>query len=88
MRQIELQGAYLQSIAWHPDNQHLYVSGFVADSWQILRVGLDGKFEKLALPETKANQGWLSLDNISPDGRYLAYTRRSFDTNVVMLENP
>ena len=87
-RPIELQGAYLQSIAWYPDSQHLYVSGLSGDSWQILRVGLDGKFEKLALPEIKGNQGWLLLHNISPDGHYLAYTTQKFDTNVVMLENP
>jgi len=36
-RQIELKDAQLQSVAWYPDNQHLYVSGLFGESWQILR---------------------------------------------------
>jgi hypothetical protein len=67
------------------DNQNLYVSGGSAMSWALLRVSLDGKLKRLR--EVPMGQAWLTRPIPSPDGRYLAYLVRTFETNVVMLEN-
>jgi serine/threonine protein kinase len=82
---IEIHDAKLQSIAWSPDNQHLYASGRLGSAWVMFRVGLDGSFRRLS--EVKLNQSWILLYGPSPDDHYLAYKLRSFDTNAIMLEN-
>jgi serine/threonine protein kinase len=81
---ILLKDAILQNIAWHPDNRHLYVSGFWGAAWRILRVDLDGRFKSVfQVP----GQSWVMLHNVSPDGHYLTYTIRTWEQNAAMLEN-
>lgn len=46
-------------------------------------VSLDGSF-KVLLEDA---QGWLAGPKPSPDGHYLAYLLRVYETNVAMLEN-
>ena len=82
---IDITGVRLQSLAWSSDNQHLYVSGGLGPGWVILRVGLDGKFQKLS--ETAGGEGWLFLAGPSPDEHYLSYGLRTLEANAVMLEN-
>jgi serine/threonine protein kinase len=82
---IEIPDAKLQSIAWSPDNQHLYASGRLGSTWAMFRVGPDRSFRRLS--EVKLNQSWILLYGPSPDDHYLAYKLRSFDTNAIMLEN-
>jgi len=84
-REIDMNNANVQTMAWSPDNEHLYVSGTLGSNWVILRVGLDGKFTELS--EVPAFQGWLFLHGPSPDEHFLAYTLRTWEANAVMLEN-
>jgi WD40 repeat protein len=84
-RSIELKDWQVQSIAWSPDNQHIYASGFSASAFSIRLVALDGKFRNLS--EVQAGQGWVSNPQPSPDGHYLAYGLRTWESNVTMLEN-
>jgi Tol biopolymer transport system component len=75
----------VQSVAWAPDNQHLYVSAWTGSSFEISLVTLDGQVTKLV--EKFVGQEYLYAPKPSPDGRYLAYLQRSLQTNVTMLEN-
>jgi hypothetical protein len=84
-RDVEIPNSRLQWLAWSPDNQHLYLSGGLGDSWVILRAGLDGKFKILS--EVKGGQGWLFLYGPSPDEHYLSYLLRSVEDNAILLEN-
>ena len=78
-------GWYLQTVHWSPDNQHLYVSGYVGQSFKIALVGLGGSIKVLL--EMSMAQGWPSHPRPSPDGRYLAYEYRTYGGNLVLLEN-
>ena len=82
---LELKDWSLRTISWAPDNQHLYMSALLGSSVTISLVSLDGKFRKLV--ELRLGQGWLSNPMPSPDGHYLAYSLRTFDMNVSLLEN-
>jgi eukaryotic-like serine/threonine-protein kinase len=84
-RDVEIPNSRLQSLAWSPDNQHLYLSGGLGDSWVILRAGLDGKFKMLS--EAKQGEGWLILYGPSPDEHYLSYNLRKSENNAVLFEN-
>ena len=53
--------------------------------YRILLVDLDGKFRKLF--EVPDGQGWPTNPKPSPDGHYLAYVLRTWESNVTMLEN-
>ncbi|HEX8802397.1 MAG TPA: protein kinase [Terriglobales bacterium] len=82
---IELKGWFVQCTSWSPDNQHLYVSGTFGSGFSLASISLDGKVKSLLdVPES---QGWLTDPQPSPNGRYLGYVLRLFETNVVMLEN-
>jgi eukaryotic-like serine/threonine-protein kinase len=82
---IELNGWRVQALSWAPDNQHLYVSGVVESHFEISAVGLDGKARSILT--VAADQGWAWGPQPSPDGRYLGFSLRRYDANVVMLEN-
>lgn len=84
-RSIEPKDWQVQSIAWSPGNQHLYASGFSATTFSIRLVGLDGNFKSLS--EVPAGQAWITNPKPSPDGHYLAYVLRTWESNVTMLEN-
>jgi serine/threonine protein kinase len=82
---IELKGLRVQALNWAPDSQYLYVTGVLASDFTISSVGLDGKTRILVtVPE---GQGWPFEPQPSPDGHYLGFALRRFDSNVVMLEN-
>jgi serine/threonine protein kinase len=82
---IELKDWHLQSIAWSADNQTLFVSALSTLSWAVLRVGLGGELQSLR--EVPVGQAWLANPKPSPDGHYVAYLLRTYEDNVVMLEN-
>ena len=82
---IKLDGWYLQSISWSPDNQRLYVSGHTGQSFKMLLVRPDGSFKSLS--ELPMGQGWLTAPKPSPDGQYLVYFLRLYEMNVALLEN-
>ena len=81
----DLTNARVQSVAWAPDNQHLYVSYWTGASFAISWTGPDGQLRKLV--ETLGGQNFMFAPKPSPDGHYLAYLLRNYHTNVTMLEN-
>jgi Tol biopolymer transport system component len=82
---VELKNWTVQAVAWSPDNRHLYISGQVGDEFQIASVGLDGTVKSVV--SGPVGPAWITAPRPSPDGRYLAFTLRRYETNVVMLEN-
>jgi serine/threonine protein kinase len=82
---IELRDWLLQFADWAPDNQHLYVSGSVGDTFQIASVSLDGKVKTIL--SGPVGPAWLFDPRPSRDGRYLAFGLRRYESNVIMLED-
>ncbi len=85
-REISLpeDSKYMSSLAWTPDGK-----AFLASAWRqtnsnaILRIELDGKTQLIQ------DRGIHSVENLvpSPDGRYLAFSQRTLENNVWVLEN-
>ncbi|HVH69683.1 MAG TPA: hypothetical protein VNB49_01050 [Candidatus Dormibacteraeota bacterium] len=82
---IALKGWSVQSTSWSPDNRHLYVSGGFGSGFRVALASLDGQITSLL--DTPLGEGWPFGLRPSPDGRYLGYTMRLFEGNVVMLED-
>ena len=84
-REIELKDWLVQYAEWAPDNQHLYVSGAIGDKFEIASVTLDGKVTNIL--SGPVGPAWIFDPRPSPDGEYLAFGLRRYESNVVMLEN-
>jgi Tol biopolymer transport system component len=84
---LALQGwkwKYMQSVAWSADGSHLFATAFTGTSFVILFIDLRGNFKVLA--EVPLGEAWFDDPVPSPDGHYLAYMKRTFEGNVMMLE--
>ena len=68
------------SQTWAGDGDALFVS----TGYKIVRIGLDGKTSVLL--DRGRNQRYISTF-ASPDGRYLAFSQRTFEANMWMLQN-
>ncbi len=75
----------LESVAWSADGSHLFATTLAADSSAILSIDLRGNVQ--VWTQTHVGEGLLWHPVASPDGRYLAYMKRIFESNVMMLEN-
>jgi Tol biopolymer transport system component len=86
VRRLELKKWKLfQYSHWSPDGRHIFVEASSGSSWTIFTTDLAGNTNVLV--EVPGGQGWLCCPKPSPDGHFLAYTERIFETNVTMLEN-
>ncbi len=76
-----------QFARWSADGHQIYVEAAKSSgsSWEIFLTDLAGNTKVLV--EIPGGQGWLCCPRPSPDGHFLAYTERIFETNVTMLEN-
>lgn len=74
----------IQSVAWSADGSHLFATTWSAPSRALISIDLRGNLQLLAEAPDNA---WLYAPVASPDGHYLAYQKRTFETNVVMLEH-
>jgi hypothetical protein len=86
VRSLPLKTAYgLTSVRWTSDGQHFYLTG-IKDSgsaYAFLYGGLDGKVK--VTDEVWRRSIYRPVP--SPDGHYLAFSEKSLQSNVVMLEN-
>jgi serine/threonine protein kinase/Tol biopolymer transport system component len=85
---LALQGwkwEQLQRVTWSADGSHLFATVWSATSSALLFIDLHGNLRLLA--EVPANSGWLDYPVASPDGRYVAYQKRTYESNVMMLEH-
>jgi len=77
----------VQRVTWAADGKHLFATAWsneIPGQYQaILSVDLQGHVEVIEV----AGAGWLQDLRASPDGHYLAYTKRNPESNVMLLEN-
>jgi len=71
------------SLCWAPDGKTLYAA-LQAGDYQLVRIGLDGKTTVLL---NRGRNQFLGNAIISPNGRYLAFSQQSYDTNAWLLQN-
>ena len=50
-------------------------------------ISIDPKGNLTVLHEVAPEQAWLGMPLASPDGHFLAFTKRTYVSDVVMLEN-
>jgi len=82
-RDIPVMGrTALSSVAWSTDNHALFVATTRREGSDLLRVALDGKIDTLQEQTGK----WFASLQPSPDGRSLAFSVRTTDSNVWLLE--
>jgi Tol biopolymer transport system component len=76
----------LQSVAWSADGKSLFVTCWRPDGSDLLHATLDGKVT-LLWHNGHSQWQWATNPLPSPDGKYLAFQSKSFDSNVWMIEN-
>jgi serine/threonine protein kinase/Tol biopolymer transport system component len=75
----------VQTVSWSADGGHLFATAYTGSSFVLLFIDLRGNLR--VLTEVPEGEAWLYKPVASPDGRYLAYEKRTFESNVMMLEN-
>jgi serine/threonine protein kinase len=85
---LPLQGwkwRYMQSVAWSADASYLFATAYTGKSFVLFSIDPRGNMQVLA--EVPYGDAWLYNPVPSPDGHYLAYMKRSYKSNVMMLEH-
>jgi eukaryotic-like serine/threonine-protein kinase len=77
------QGWRIWSLGWDAEGKGVFVAA-QARSYFLARIDLDGKGHMLL---DSGRSQWLSSPKPSPDGRYLAYSQQTFESNAWLLEN-
>ena len=70
----------IESLSWAADGNAV----FVGSAYFIARITMEGKTRVLLDPGRKK---WLGTPCPSPDGRYLAFSQQTFESNLWLLEN-
>jgi Tol biopolymer transport system component len=84
-RNLQLpHGWSIWSLSWTADGKSLFAAAHLSTGYFIARIELDGKTRVLL--DRGPNQ---SLDSLrpSPDGRHLAFSQRTWESNAWLLEN-
>jgi eukaryotic-like serine/threonine-protein kinase len=82
---VDAAGDGIQSLVWAPDGQNLYATALIGKDFQMIRVSPNGR--STTLLHVPLGEGWPYIISVSPDGRYLVYNFRAWETNAVLLEN-
>jgi eukaryotic-like serine/threonine-protein kinase len=73
----------LQSISWAADGNSFFVTSWEPDSYNLLHVTPSGKVQPLL---RNGHRQWMIDPLPSPNGKYLAYTAQTTDSNIWMIE--
>ncbi|MGO9339443.1 MAG: LpqB family beta-propeller domain-containing protein [Terracidiphilus sp.] len=76
-------GWLIWNVNWSADGKALFAA-VQTTGYFIARVELDGKTRVLL---DRGRVHWLSYPRVSPDGRFLAFSQRTFESNAWLLEN-
>ncbi len=76
---------YLTDIGWAADGKRLFAITASESSSALISIDPAGRLA--ILHEVDPGQAWLGLPIASPDGRFLAFTKRTYVSDLVMLEN-
>ena len=83
-RNIQLpHGWVVWNLSWTSDGRAILAAARTT-GYFIARIDLDGKTHMLL---DRGRAQWLSNPRPSPDGRYLAFSQRTFESNVWLVEN-
>jgi serine/threonine protein kinase len=85
---LALQGwkwVSVQSVAWSADGSHLFATAYTGTFFVIFFTDLHGNLQ--VLTEVPEGEAWISNLVASPDGHYLAYMKRTSESNVMMFEH-
>ena len=83
-RNLQLpRGWRIWSTSWAADGNALFAAA-QSTEYLIVRVELDGKTRVLL---NRGRNQWLSDPRPSPDGRHLAFSQQTFESNAWLLEN-
>jgi serine/threonine protein kinase len=77
------RGWLIWNVNWSADGKGLFAAAQTT-GYFIARVELDGKTRVLL---NRGRVHWLSYPRASPDGRFLAFSQRTFESNAWLLEN-
>lgn len=80
---LEPGAGSLRSIAWAADGDGFFLTSQSPDSYRVLHVTLTGKVQLLR----DGQRQFLYRPLPSPDGKYLAFYSKTFDSNVWMIDN-
>jgi serine/threonine protein kinase/Tol biopolymer transport system component len=85
---LPLQGwKWCQTVAWSADGGHLFATANKSSDSSSALLFLDLRGNLQVLAEAAIGGAWLHHQAASPDGHYLAYTKRTYESNVMMLEH-
>jgi hypothetical protein len=76
---------FLQQITWAADGKSLFALAPSTSSFSLLSI--DGKGNPRVLYEIPVGAGRIAGIVPSPDGRFLAFTKRTYINDVMLLEN-
>jgi Tol biopolymer transport system component len=83
LREVVVHGwTHLESVAWAPDQQSLFVTGWGSTAAPLLRVSLDGTAQLIY----RGTRYFLENPVPSPDGRYIAFGEVTVDRNAWIVE--
>ena len=74
------------SVEWTTDPAQLLAILQSEASFKVVFLGANGDVTT-TLYEVPREHGWLTAPMVSPDGRFLAFTQRSYISDLVWLEN-
>ncbi len=77
------RGWSVSYLGWAADGNALFVAAQTSEYF-IARIGLDGTTHTLL---DRGRAQWLTYPRPSPDGRYLAFSQRTSESNAWLLEN-
>jgi len=82
---IERKGESLAAMTWAPDNQHFFCVVYEGPEYALIRMDLQGTSQVIS-------KGAITTDtpirlSPSPDGRFMAYSLSTLESNAVLLEN-
>lgn len=76
---------WVKSVGWSADARQLLA--ILASDSTFKLVNLDASGRCTVLYQVPTDRGWLNGPIASPDGRFLAFTQRSYMSDLVLLEN-
>jgi serine/threonine protein kinase/Tol biopolymer transport system component len=78
----------VQHITWAADERHVFATAWSDKTFMSQSILFLDRYGRAQIVDQVLGYGaWLDDMRASPDGRYLAYTKRSFEGNVILLEN-
>ena len=80
---LEPGAGNLQSIAWAADGKSFFAMSWTPDSYNVLHVTAAGKVQLLL---RNGRNRWLHNPLPSPNGKYLAFSAETWDSNVWMID--